>query len=440
VDQIYMEAVMALTGHGGWPMSVFLTPDLKPFFGGTFFRKDQFLSLLSQIQERWQSQPTSIFQAGEELDLFLKNREEEKTTPKPFDRLFDEAFSQFQQRFDKTNKGFGGAPKFPQSFNLSFLLKFYQKTKKPEALTMATETLERMAARGLWDKIGGGFHRYATQADWNEPHYEKMLYDNALLAITYLEAYQVTHQEMFAEIPRQIFNYVLREMTDPEGGFYSAQDAGEVGKEGDYYRLNKEERAQAKPPHKDDKILTAWNGLMIAAMAKGGKVLGQKEFIEAARKAAMFLLNNLYKNQKLLRRYREGDGRFSGTIDDYAFFIYGLLDLHEADPNPEWLETAKRLQEKQDSLFWDTENSGYYFSEENEEGLIARKKDFTEGALPSGNSIAALNLFKLMGLTGEEKFKNRLEKLVAVLSVQASRFPSAFPKALIVIDSFSKCA
>ncbi|MBI4224684.1 MAG: thioredoxin domain-containing protein, partial [Deltaproteobacteria bacterium] len=391
IDQIYMDAVVGMTGQGGWPMSVFLTPDLKPFFGGSFFWQAQFIQILNNIQQTWQKEPQKILASGAKITDFLR----EKTGGAAAEisiGLLKKAFAQFQQSFDKTHGGFGQAPKFPHSMNLALLLRIHHRTGNREALGMVTQSLDAMAVGEIYDKIGGGFHRYATHDDWNEPHYEKMLYDNALLAFTYLEGYQVTKNKNYAEVVKGIFRYFLGEMTDPQGGFYSAQDAGEVGKEGEYYHLNKENRAQAEPPAKDDKILTSWNGLMIAALAKGYQVLGDEKYLKAAQASARFIQNNLYKNGKLLRRFREGEAKFDGTLEDYAFLIHGLLSLYEADGNADWVHWALKLQTKQDEIFWDEENGGYFMGDPNDPALLVKKKELHDGATPSGNAVAALNL------------------------------------------------
>ncbi|MBI2082608.1 MAG: thioredoxin domain-containing protein [Deltaproteobacteria bacterium] len=433
VDQIYMDAVVGMTGRGGWPMSVFLTPDLKPFFGGTFFWKDQFMELLNRIHSTWSQEPKKIFGAAEEIMRFLEEKNQAGLPGQVNLDLLKSAFHQFEQSFDETHGGFGMAPKFPPSMGISLLLRIHRRTGNQQALQMATKTLDAMAHSGIYDKIGGGFHRYATREDWNEPHYEKMLYDNALLTTTYLEGYQVTQNKLYSEIVGQTLDYVLREMTDPEGGFYSAQDAGEVGKEGEYYHLNKEERAKHEPPHKDDKILTSWNGLMIAAMAKGYQALGDEKYLKAAQKAARFIEKNLYKNRELLRRYREGEAKLKGTLEDYAFLIHGLLALYESDFDPKWLQWAKELQSQQDKLLWDDKDGGYFMIPEGTE-LIVRKKEFHDGAIPSGNSIAALNLLRLHDLLLEQDYRKKADALFSAALSPLSQYPAGHGQLLQALD------
>ncbi len=434
VDQIYMDAVIGMTGRGGWPMSVFLTPDLKPVFGGTFFWKAQFLELLSRIGQTWKENPDKILAAGSEVMNYLSQRNRTEAAGKINDEPLRSAFHRYKESFDSRHGGFGGAPKFPPSTAISLLLRIHRRSGSEEALRMAIRTLDAMARGGIYDRIGGGFHRYATQDDWNEPHYEKMLYDNALLSWTYLEAFQVTQNKIYAEVVHETLNYVLREMTHPEGGFYSAQDAGEVGKEGEYYHLNKEERVRHEPPHKDDKILTSWNGLMIAAMAKGYQALGEERFLKAAQRGVNFIRSHLYKEKTLMRRYRDGDSRYDGTLDDYAFLIHGLLALYESDFDTGWITWARELQAKQDDLFWDPGEGGYFFSEADDKTLLIRKKETNDGAIPSGNAIAAINLLKLYDLTVDPGYQKKADRLLSLLAGEMQRYPTGFPQTLIAID------
>ena len=347
------------------------------------------------------------------------------------ENLFQKAFDQLRQNFDPIHGGFGQAPKFPHSRNLDLLLHLHKKTGNTEALEMAQKTLTAMANGEIYDKVGGGFHRYATKEDWSEPHYEKMLYDNALLAMTYLEAGYKT-------IAQETLDYVLREMTAHAGGFYSAQDAGEVGKEGAYYHwtektIEEERAARAKrtPPHKDDKILTAWNGLMIAAMAQGAKILGEDKYLKAAQKAADFIRAKLYKDNQLLRRFRDGETKYSGTLEDYAFLIFGLLELGG-------IEWAKELQAKQDALFWDEDDGGYFFTSKEEPHLIVRKKEYNDGALPSGNAVSAGNLLQLFRKTCDEKYRKKLEILLQNAKGRALAYPAGFASLLIADDNYQE--
>lgn len=437
IDQIYMDAVVGMTGQGGWPLTVFLTPDLKPFAGGTFFWRDQFLQVLNHLQESWQKNRDEIVQSGEKITDWLREKGTH-SNPKDFDEArLQKAFTQLKSSFDPSYGGFGNAPKFPQCIDLSLLLKIYQKTNNEEALSMVKKSLNAMADGEIFDSVGGGFHRYATEANWSHPHYEKMLYDNALLVLTYLEAAEILKEKKFEKVAFQTLDYVLREMTDSEGGFYSAQDAGEVGKEGEFYRCKtQEERDKKTPPHKDDKILTSWNGLMIAAMSKGYQILDECCYLEAAQKSAQFIQKKLYQEGILLRRFREGEARFEGTLDDYAFLIFGLIHLYESDKDPHWIEWVKELQQKQDQIFWDEKEGGYFFSDPRNAELVIHKKEFHDGALPSGNAIVALNLLKLHELTFQQEYRSRAEELLKILSTESEKYPAGFASALIAMDYF----
>lgn len=492
VDQIYMDAVVGLTGRGGWPMSVFLTPDLKPFTGGTFFWRAQFLQILGQIQEGWKKNPQQIIEAGEKLVDLLKKRNGAQAAEKWDEDFLRKAFRQFQESFDVTYGGFGQAPKFPHSLNISLLLRMHGRTGNEDALKMATKTLDAMARGGMYDHLGGGFHRYSTDDQWLVPHFEKMLYDNALLATTYLEAFQVTQKEIYSEVARQILDYALRDMTHSDGGFYSAEDAGEVGKEGEFYVWKEEELAKAltakelepfktlygvrsggnfehgnsilhlpenqkwetksdpllqkvhqklfqireerEHPHKDDKILTSWNGLMITAMAKGYQVLGDKQYLHAAQKSANFVQERLWQKGALLRRYRDGDSRFEGTLEDYAFLIEGLLSLYEADFDKQWIDWALSLQKKQNEIFWDQKEGGYFMSDPKTTTLYLKKKEFHDGAIPSGNAVTALNLLRLYALTFDKGFQDRAMQLLGILAAEGENYPAGFAKAAIAMD------
>ncbi|MDP2600245.1 MAG: thioredoxin domain-containing protein [Deltaproteobacteria bacterium] len=434
IDQIYMDAVVSMTGQGGWPMSVFLAPDLKPFYGGTFFWRQQFVQLLNNISAVWKNEPEKILKSSQKItEQLLKMSPSPPVGPacRQAGRVRERGFDQLRENFDPIHGGFGQAPKFPHSMDLNLLLHIHKKTGNAEALEMAKKTLTAMANGEIYDKVGGGFHRYATREDWSEPHYEKMLYDNALLAMTYLEAGYKT-------IAQETLDYVLRDMSDPQGGFYSAQDAGEVGKEGEYYHWTEktieEERAartKRKPPHKDDKILTSWNGLMIAAMAKGAKILGEDKYLKAAQNAADFIRSKLYKDHQLLRRFRDGEAKYSGTLDDYAFLIFGLLELGE-------IEWAKELQKNQDDLFWDEKEGGYFFTGKEEPHVIIRKKEYNDGALPSGNAVAAGNLLQLFKTTCEEQYREKLETLLQNAKGRAFTYPAGFASLLIADDDYQK--
>ncbi len=493
IDHLYMDAVMAMTGSGGWPLSSFLTPDLKPFFGGTFFWKDQFIELLKRVNHAWQEQPEKLKESGKELAIHMQGMSKKgEGIVSLDDSILQEAFQLYHQTFDDVFGGFGNAPKFPRSTDLSLLLRIYRRSGKKEALDMVEKMLDQMARGGMYDHLGGGFHRYSTDARWLVPHFEKMLYDNALLSWTYLEAYQVTGKEMYAEVSREVLNYVLRDMEAPTGGFYSAEDADSEGEEGKFYVWTEAElkslltptefekisavyavtsagnfehqtnifhldpdadwsvkkdplivsahqklfevRKKRIHPYKDDKVLTSWNGLMIQAFAKGYQVLGDKRYLQAAQNAALFIQKYLYQAEKLLRRYRDGEARFSGFLEDYAFLIHGLLELYQSDFNPDWIEWAEKLQNKQDELFWDKKEGGYFFSEVNSTDLFVRKKESYDGATPSGNSVSALNLLRLYGFTLNREHDKKAEATFGFISKDVERYPPGYSMALCALD------
>ena len=493
VDSIYMSAVMGMTGHGGWPMSVFLTPSRKPFFAGTYFKREQFIPLLNQISRTWTEKRQAIEESAERVtEALLEERSAGSAGPVDAPGLFRKILGQLEESFDETYGGFSTAPKFPPSATISLLLRIARRSSNAQAKGMALMTLERMARGGIYDHLGGGFARYSTDARWLVPHFEKMLYDNAQLAVAYLEGYQASGEEQFAAVAREVLNYTLQQMTAPEGGFYSAEDAGEVDKEGEFYvwqetelreLLTAEEfgemqriygvsaagnfehqsnvlaladevewedkstplakaahekllhaRNARTRPHKDDKILTSWNGLMIHAMAKGYQVLGDERYLEAAQAAAAFLQQRLYQNGTLLRRYRDNDARYPGYVDDYAFTIQGLITLYESCFDLKWLSWAIELQTTLDQQFWDEQRHGYFFTTAGDASLIKRDREFTDGAEPAGNSVAALNLLRLYGLTIELSYRQRAEQIFVAAAPLLQRFPAAFACLLCALD------
>ncbi len=508
VDQVYMRAVTAMTGQGGWPLTVFLTPDLKPFFGGTYFPPHRRSSmpgldeLLPEVATAWQTKRQEVAQSADQLVALLRQelapsaRQPEALTDAVLQTAFDEAAS----AFDPIHGGFGGAPKFPRSHELSLLLHVWARTGTAQALEMVTTTLEQLARGGIHDQLGGGFHRYSTDQQWLVPHFEKMLYDQALLARTFLEAYQVTHRQEFNEAARDIFEYVLRDMTDPQGGFYAAEDADSEGQEGKFYVWRPDEmlavlgqedgelvnrfygvttegnfeqqtsilhieqplehlvkgtgedpsalarrlasarqrlltaRSTRIRPHRDDKVLTSWNGLMIAAFAYGGSVLDEPRYLEAARRAAQFLLQHARRNGQLLRRYREGEARYPGTLEDYAFFTDGLLELYTATGEAMWLAEAKSLAKEMVAQFWDATGGGLFLRSRTQEPLIISSKEIYDGATPSGNSVAALVFLKLGRLTADQTFESYGRRLLETFAGQVQRSPFAYPQLLIAWD------
>jgi len=495
IDEIYMKAVQVMIGSGGWPLSVFLTPDGKPFYGGTYFPpKDAhgrpgFERVLLSIADAWKKRRQVLVDSAGKLSEFLVSpaapTEKEKLSPE----MLKGAFDYFRDIFDGTNGGFGLAPKFPQPTNLSMLLCYWYSTGDEQALQMVEKTLDAMAKGGIYDHIGGGFHRYATDTRWLIPHFEKMLYDQALLSKVYLQAYQVTKKKEYARIAREIFDYVLRDMTDADGGFYSAEDADSEGKEGTFYLWDPEQiasildkdqtklfnayygvsrkgnfeedktilnittsteqlekkflkdqativnilttarikifnvRATRVRPHRDDKVITAWNGLMISSLAYGGTVLEEEKYVEAAKQAAKFVLGTLHKDGRLMRYYRDAQVVEKAFLDDYAFMIMALLELYEATFDAKWLIEAKELSEEMIELFADNEQGGFFLTGKDGERLISRTKPSSDGAVPSGNSIAALALLKLGRLTMNQHFSEQGAKVLESFSQQLEQSP-----------------
>ena len=506
VDNVYMTAVQMMTGSGGWPLSVFLTPDGKPFYGGTYFPpKDMYGrpgldTLLLAIADAWKNKRAQLLESAGKISETLQRLGEQAGQEMLSSDSLKKAFLSLKQSFDGTHGGFGGAPKFPQPGYLSFLLRYWHRTGDKATLAMVETTLEAMAKGGIYDHLGGGFHRYSTDARWLVPHFEKMLYDQALLCKVYVQAYQVTGKEDYAGIAHEIFDYVLRDMTDSKGGFYSAEDADSEGKEGLFYvwepkeidevlgtkdarifnehygvtregnfednksilNINKsveelakqfkqepkaietvlakgrtkllEHRSRRIRPHLDDKVITGWNGLMISTLAYGGAVLDEKKYIDAATRAADFTLTTLRRDGRLMRYYRGGKVVDLAYLDDYAFVIMGLLDLYEATFDARRLAEAKELAEQMIDLFGDEDRGGFYLTGSDAERLIVRSKPDYDGVVPTGNSVAALVLFKIGRLTMDMRFTKEAERLLKAFSGQIQQSPTSLSAMLIALD------
>ena len=507
VDHIYMTACQAMTGHGGWPLSVFMTPDKKPFYIGTYFPpatkwgRPGFIDVIKQLQDKWETEQEQLIKASEQMVKSVQPRFTAFESGKVEERIISRAYKQFAADFDEMFGGFGGAPKFPTPHNLMFLLRYWKATGKEDALNMVEKTLDSMYRGGIYDHIGFGFARYSTDQQWLVPHFEKMLYDNALLAYTYLEAYQATERDHFRKVAEEIFTYILRDMTDDAGGFYSAEDADSEGEEGKYYvwmpklvhdildfeeaelfckaydisecanfentnipnlinasyvrlahdygieqaelfeRLERsrqklfEAREKRIKPHKDDKILTSWNGLMIAAFAKGAQVLKRPIYQEAAAKAIDFIMSNLRREDgRLLARYRDGEAKYLAYVDDYAFLIWGLVEQYEATFDAKYLAWALELQEQMHELFWDKQDGGYYFYGTDGEQLLTRPKEIYDGAIPSGNSVAAYNLIRLAKMTGRQDIEQQAEAIMQAFAGTISEYPRAYSYFLIAMQ------
>jgi uncharacterized protein YyaL (SSP411 family) len=521
VDRIYMTFVQATTGSGGWPMTVFLTPALEPFFGGTYFPPDNrygrpgFPVLLERIAEAWRNDREKIVASGGDILTQLRQSGGAEAATHLDRGVLDSCFHYFRRTFDRTRGGFGEAPKFPRPSVLNFLLRYHAGSGSEEALEMVLQTLASMAAGGMNDQLGGGFHRYSVDERWFVPHFEKMLYDQAQLAVSYLEAFQITREPFFGQIAESILEYVLRDLKSPEGGFYSAEDADSAAdparpkekSEGAFYIWSQAELGQllgpvtARPdtarifaarygvepggnvqndphgeftgrnilfvaqppepgtdaalrraldillqarnrrprPHLDDKILVSWNGLMISAFAKAARILDQPRYFQAARSALDFVLTKLYDGATLKRRYRDGEAAVDGFLDDYAFLIAALLDVYEAGYDPGHLETALTLTAKMRELFEDQEQGAFFTTAEGDENLVLRMKDDYDGAEPSGNSIALMDLLRLANLTDSPDLLAAAQRALHALSRRIASQPPAVPQMLVAVaESLAK--
>ena len=487
VDAVYMAACLAMNGSGGWPLTVLLTPDQKPFWAGTYLPKDQLLHLLRKAARLWREDRAGVLVTGDTLTAHLQ-QEGQARPGTPSRELVRQAVSQFAQSYDERWGGFGAAPKFPTPHNLIFLLRYAQLAKEEHAREMALHTLNNMYRGGLFDHVGGGFSRYSTDQHWLVPHFEKMLYDNALLALAYTEAFQHARCPIYGEITRRTLDYVLRELSGPQGGFCCGQDADSDGVEGKYYALIPDELAQAlggvdglrfcqwygitpegnfegksipnllgqsqfdqdsedmaalreqvyayrlsrTALHRDDKVLTAWNGLVMAALARAGLVLDEPWYLDAARQTAEFLAEKLTTSDgRLLARWRDGDAAHPGKLDDYAFLAYGLLELYSATFDASYLTRAVGLADCLLKLFFDGERGGFYPYASNGEQLLTRTKEAYDGAMPSGNSIAALVLFRLSRLTGEMRWREAADLQLSWLAGAAEGYPAGHSFAML---------
>lgn len=510
LDEIYMKAVQMMAGTGGWPLSVFLTPDLKPFYGGTYFPQEPvhglpaFRDLLRTIISFWRDKREQVEQNSEQIMELVRKTYQHKPQVGAEGisaDLLDNAYEQLVLQFDSSYGGFSAdvaawsvkTPKFPLPSHLAFLLRYYQRTQEQFALKMVTKTLYGMARGGIFDQLGGGFHRYSTDTRWLVPHFEKMLYDNALLARVYTEAYQVTHDPFFAQIANQTLDWVLRDMTNSNGGFHSAVDADSEGIEGAFYiwvpteiisvlgeehcealsryygvtpqgnfernksvlyiaeaveeldeedtiRTSKQKLLETRNkrirPATDDKIITGWNGLMISAFAIGYQTFRDMRFLEAATSATHFILNNLQKDGQLLRRYRDGEASIPGTQEDYAFFIAALLDLYEASFDAQWLREALQLNDRMMELFWDKEDGGFFFNRSGETEPSVSIKEAYDGPIPSGNSIAAQDLLRLAALTDDGKLRTQAKDIFLTFREPMEQSPLEHTQMLCAVEFY----
>jgi uncharacterized protein YyaL (SSP411 family) len=508
LDQIYMSAVQMMTHHGGWPMTVFLTPDCVPFYAGTYFPPEDrynmpgFPRVLLSVADAYRERPEDIQQtAASVLSELKRSATGAESSESLSTELLDSAFRGMIKNYDSTHGGFGGAPKFPPAMSLEFLLHTYYGTGEARALEIVAHTCKKMAEGGIYDQLGGGFHRYATDARWLVPHFEKMLYDNALLARLYLHYYQVSRDESARIVAEGILDYVVREMTNAGGGFYSTQDADSEGVEGKFFvwsrneinellgetdaalfaayynvtvpgnfegenilnvtrplsevatsekvtieQLTKtlassrkrlfESREQRVKPARDEKILTAWNGLMLAGFAEAAAILNRADYLDVAKKNAQFVLDNLRRDRLLLRTYKDGQAKLNAYLEDYAFLIDGLVTLFETSGELQWLEQAQELTTTMIDEFWDDEEGGFFYTGRSHENLIVRSKDFFDNATPSGNSVAADVLLRIGLLTENADYQRRAATILRLMASTVQRYPSGFGRLLCAFDFY----
>jgi len=501
VDAVYMTAVQALTGGGGWPMSVFLNADRTPFFGGTYFPARDgdrgptrgFLSILQEIDSVWSRDPGRVRGAAAALSSAVRvamSASPAVPSPElPGPEPILAAVRFFETVFDPVHGGVNRAPKFPSSMPVRLLLRHHRRTQDPSSLSMALLTLERMAAGGLMDQLGGGFHRYSTDERWLVPHFEKMLYDNALLAVAYLEAWQVTGRRDLERVARQTLDYLLRDMVSPDGAFYSATDADSEGEEGRFFVWEEREirallegdaarfeeffgvstggnfegrnilfvpapdedaweelapareklfraRERRPKPLRDEKIITSWNGLATSALAWGGRVLGERRYLRAAERAAGFILDRMRPHGRLARSHKDGRDGPPGFLDDHAFLVQALLDLHEATLDPRWLEEAIRLAEETERRFADP-RGGWFTTSEDHERLMAREKPSHDGAEPSGASIALLDAIRLEAFTSDVRWRRMAEAALRWYGPALAERPASLTDMLLALDAFT---
>jgi len=506
VDHIYMSAVQMLTGHGGWPMTVFLTPEGKPFWGGTYFPPEDrhgmpgFKRILRGIAQAYHEKPEEVERTvGQLMDALKQSESVQASGPGVDAEAILTAAETLAGGFDRTNGGIGQAPKFPNEAIFDLFLRVHHSTGQRRFLDMTLHTLRQMAKGGIYDQLGGGFHRYSVDEKWLVPHFEKMLYDNAQLVPLYVAAYQISGDELFARIAGETLDYVMREMRSPEGGFYSTQDADSEGEEGKFFVWDKAEvqrvlgddvadivcrywditepgnfeghtilhptleieqlaklfrrdvgevrslladareklfqlREQRVKPHRDEKILTAWNGLMISAFAKTAEAVGDNRYADVAVRAVDFIEAKLLRGDRLLSTYKDGVARLNGYLDDYVFFIAALLDVFELTQATRFLDRARQLMDITVAHFWDSSSAGFFFTSDDHETLIVRSKPSFDGSIPSGNSVAARNLLRLYHYTERSDYHDRAEAMLRLLAGAMRQQPFGFANLFCTAD------
>lgn len=510
IDHIYMGVCQALTGAGGWPLTVIMGPDKKPFFAGTYFPKHSrwgrpgLMDILEKVAQAWRENREALTASGEKLTAALKAKDGGDAGEVLGPAVLATAYRQLAEAFDDRYGGFGPAPKFPAPHNLMFLLRHWRRTGEEKALAMVTTTLKAMRQGGLYDHLGFGFARYSTDARWLVPHFEKMLYDNALLCCAYLEAYQCSGEADFARVAEEVVSYVLRDMTGPEGGFYSAEDADSEGEEGRFYVWRLQEitaalgedagrlfaafygvtaegnfehgasimnfsgrdeaefakthnlpsaelakllaegreklyrlREERVRPFKDDKILTAWNALMVVALAKAARVLGRSDYAAAAARALDFIRRRMTRpDGRLLARYRDGAADFPAYLDDHAFLLWALLEMYETTFDPAYIEWARDIAAAVERLFRDEAGGGFFFTAADGEDLITRPKEIYDGAMPSGNSVAAFALLRLGRSLQSEEVAALAERTLRAFAGEVARYPRAYTFFLMAVEYY----
>lgn len=507
IDHIYMAVCQMISGHGGWPLSIFLFPDKKPFFAGTYFPPESkygrigIRDLITRIDDAWKNHREALLQSSSDIIQTLNAYSNRTQTESLNNNILDSAYQKFLNQYDSINGGFGSHPKFPSPQNFLFLLRYYNTTQNKQALEIVENTLQKMALGGIYDQLGFGFHRYSTDDNWLLPHFEKMLYDQAMLCIAYSETYTITKNPFYKKIGEEVISFVLKDLKSPGYGFYSAFDADSEGEEGKYYvwsdselkeiltteefntiktlyniqedgnfldestrektyknilhltkRLSNEDdkkisrlrekllktRAQRIPPMRDEKILTDWNALMIVALIKSGIAFENESYLTIAKETLNFILDHFIADQGiLLHSQTNTESKIYGNLDDYAFLTWAMLDLYEYTLDFNYLKRSIELIEHTISSFWDKKSGGFYFTPNYGEELIVRKKEIFDGAIPSGNSVMLLNLFKLYKITFNERYKSYGEKLILFFGEEINSSPHAFTFLLCAIDFIS---
>lgn len=513
LDSAYMTVCQIMGRNCGWPLNLIMTPEKKPFFAASYIPKNRrfgslgMIDLVPQISQIWKTRRVELEEFGTELRQRIEILERRTPGNELVKDDFDDAYERLFSRFDAENGGFDSAPKFPTAHNLLFLLRYWNRYREKNALSIVTKTLSSMRAGGIFDQVGFGFHRYSTDSHWLVPHFEKMLYDQAMLALAYVEAYQATGSMSYKNTAKEVLEYVLRDMTSPEGGFYSAEDADSEGEEGKFYVWTEEEIRRVLPsddakaalslfgvasrgnfnetggspsgksilhfvrpleemasdpqvsidllisktarirtalfeareervrPARDEKVLTDWNGLMIAALAKVGRALNEGRYVEAAARAANFVRERLRNsNGKLFHRYAQGERAIEGFLDDYAFFAWGLLEVYQANLEEEFKDTAFATVEKMMELFWDEKEGGFYFTSGRGADYMPKQKQVYDGALPSGNSVALLDLLLASRMSTDSRFENSADRMSKTFAREIRESPAAHTFFLCAVD------